>query len=75
MDLLLPAGIAVASIGLTYAFCIRPMRQGHCAMMLPQMEKDPSADHREEIARLRAEIESLKQAGSDGVTIRDRKGT
>ena len=32
-ELWLPAGVAVAAIALTYLFCIRPMRRGHCGMM------------------------------------------
>lgn len=28
---LLPAAVAVASLTLTYIFCVRPMRNGHCA--------------------------------------------
>ena len=74
MGPLLPAAIAIASVGLTYLFCIRPMRYGDCAMIRRPTEQRLSADHDDEIARLRAEIQFLKQAGSDGL-IDDRSGT
>jgi hypothetical protein len=27
----LPAGTVIAAVALTYFFCVRPMRRGHCA--------------------------------------------
>jgi hypothetical protein len=31
-ELLLPASVAIAAVALTYVFCVRPMRRGHCGM-------------------------------------------
>lgn len=59
MDWLLPAGVAAAAIGLTYVFCIRPMRRGHCAMM-PATDAEES-ERATEIARLRAEVAELRR--------------
>ena len=63
MELLLPGGVAVASIGLTYVMCIRPMRRGHCAMMPEHGESGSNADEAE-IAALRAEIAGLRHDSS-----------
>lgn len=39
-ELWVPAGVAVAAIALTYFFCIRPMRRGHCGMMPSSCESE-----------------------------------
>lgn len=64
MDSLLPIGVAAASIGLTYIMCIRPMRRGHCAMMPASEDACDSPEDVAEIARLRAEIATLRQEPS-----------
>ena len=57
MDWILPTGIAAASLALTYVFCLRPMRNGHCGMM------PAGAGRRDtDVQRLRAEIAELRAA-------------
>lgn len=57
----LPAGAAVAAVALTYFFCLRPMRRGHCAGNQPSQsskaqELDQALDRaHHELARLRAD--------------------
>ena len=56
------AGIAVASLGLMYFVCIRPMRQGrHAGMSSGAKSSCCSPSEDAEITRLRAEVESLRQ--------------
>lgn len=61
----LAAGLLVASIGLTYFCCVRPMRRGGCAVSSGAEHR--SADHavdagrRTEIDRLRRDIEQARQ--------------
>lgn len=53
----------LASLVLTYFFCIRPMSKGHCAMTpkVQSQEQSPgSVDREGEIARLRAEVDLLR---------------
>lgn len=52
MATLLPVGVVLASVTLTYFMCIRPMRQGRCVT-------PPSSD---EMANLRREIASLRDS-------------
>ena len=62
MTLTFQVGIAIASLALMYFMCIRPMRQGRHGGMAGSGKASccsPSEDA--EIARLRAEIESLRQ--------------
>jgi len=40
-ELWFPAAIAVAALGLTYLFCLRPMRRGQCMTALPQRREQP----------------------------------
>ena len=68
MDLLLPAGLAVASLGLTYFVCIRPMKNGgHCAMMpgtrttTGTKQSCCSPEDEAEAAQLRSELAALRQ--------------
>lgn len=66
MDVALAAGTLLASVGLTYVACIRPMRQGRCAMgrAQPAAASDTtSAGERArgaEIAALRAQLAALR---------------
>lgn len=62
MESLLPALVAVAAITLTYFLCIRPMRRGQCGMMPQHQGGDTDAQRDEEIARLRAEVDELRQS-------------
>ena len=60
-DLLLPAGIIAASLAMTYFFCIRPMRKGHCAMQGSQNSADAKLDlalrqARTELEKIRSEV-------------------
>jgi hypothetical protein len=59
----LPAGILLAAVGLTYFFCVRPMRRRNCATSAAERlstteELDRALDGaRTELARLRADAE------------------
>jgi len=63
---LLPAGVAIAALALTYLFCLRPMRRGYCSAGTNRVAGGAEAGHTEdsdralrhartELARLRAE--------------------
>lgn len=60
METLLPVGVAVVALVLTYFTCVRPMRRGHCMMVPPGREpvEDPALS--QEIAQLRGEIAALR---------------
>lgn len=61
METLLPAGTAIAAVTLTYFMCIRPMRRGHCVgRSVLSASPELGVDEKTEIARLCAEIESLR---------------
>jgi hypothetical protein len=51
---LVAAAVAIAAVVLTYLCCIRPMRRRQCAMTPRPFQG--------EVARLRAEIATLKSA-------------
>ena len=54
--------VLLASLALTYFFCIRPMRKGRCAMA-PKAQAEQArstVDDEGEIARLRAEVATLR---------------
>ncbi len=51
----LAAATLLAAIGLTYVFCVRPMRQGRCAMT-----SEPSSDLSSDQRREQAEIEAAR---------------
>lgn len=60
-DLVVPGLVAVAAIALTYLFCIRPMRNGHCAMKPISAERDGGrGQDEEEVARLRRDVDQLR---------------
>lgn len=59
MTLALPLAVLVASLLLTYFFCIRPMRRGACAMHPRGAAGD---QHRAaELKQLRQEIDALRR--------------
>ena len=55
--------VLLASLALTYFFCIRPMRKGRCGMV-PEAQAGEQArstvGDEGEIARLRAEVAALR---------------
>ena len=54
--------VLLASLALTYFFCIRPMRKGRCAMA-PKAQAEEArstVDDEGEIARLRVEVAALR---------------
>jgi hypothetical protein len=53
--------VLIAAIGLTYLFCVRPMRRGHCGMGGSTTDIAGESKRREEIARLRAEIAQARR--------------
>lgn len=60
--LLLPALTLLAAIGLTYLFCVRPMRKGQCASARPagpQSTTGQGADQAE-IEAARAQLAALR---------------
>ncbi len=66
-ELIIPGLVAVAAVTLTYAFCIRPMRDGrHCAMPGMSQPQNSSDAFDTEVQRLRAEVESLHRDMSAG---------
>jgi len=65
MEVLVPGGIAAASLALTYFVCLRPMRTRHCMMMPAQSTAGEDAEHAE-IAGLRAEVAELRRAPASG---------
>lgn len=55
------ASILLLSLTVTYFFCLRPMRQGRCAMVGNTLANEQSTRHDEaEIARLREEVAALR---------------
>lgn len=69
-DLLLPAGIIAASLAMTYFFCIRPMRKGHCAMQGSQNSADTELDLA--LRKARADLEKIRSEFPD--TVSNRSG-
>ena len=63
MEWALPVAVTGGSLALTYFFCLRPMRNGHCAMMPQQQASSAreSEDNSAEIAHLRAEVAQLRE--------------
>lgn len=59
MDTLLAAGTFVAVVALVYAFCLRPMRNGRCAMS-PQEKCASDPAQIEQVALMRAEVAVLR---------------
>lgn len=67
---LLPIGVVVASLSLTYFFCLRPMRRGRAgsdakgggAGCHATQDAGRSCDIENELARARAELTELKAA-------------
>ncbi len=81
-ELWFPAALAVAALGLTYLFCLRPMRRGHGPSCGSTRAAAPSrtegldralAQAHAELMRLRGDRESTMPASgarSPGVTAR-----
>lgn len=68
-ELGLAAAVLVASLTLTYLFCLRPMRRGRCAVGAGRgqgrhLGQTPERDA--EIARLRQEVSALRDAHAAG---------
>jgi hypothetical protein len=59
----LPVLVAVAALGLTYAFCIRPMRRGSCGH--GQGWSARGRAHELELARSELELLRLRQTAHD----------
>lgn len=53
--------VLVAAVGLTYLFCIRPMRRGQCGMGGSAAGQAGESNRREEIDRLRDEIAQARR--------------
>ncbi len=53
-ELWLPASVAAAAVTLTYVFCVRPMRRGHCGMGSSARQR---RDLDRELAQVRAELD------------------
>ncbi|MGH3813429.1 MAG: hypothetical protein ACRDUV_13405 [Pseudonocardiaceae bacterium] len=61
MAVAVAAAVLLASIILTYVCCVRPMRQGRCAVPgSPEHSARGEAVREEELARLRAEVAELR---------------
>jgi len=61
-ELILPVVILLASVTLTYLFCVRPMLTGRCAHGHPAEPMDrlgSSTTEATELTRLRADVETL----------------
>jgi len=69
-DLLLPGGILVASLTLTYFFCLRPMRRGQCAHR--GTHPSPDAELDAALWRARAELDRLRAGASDDAGVSDK---
>ncbi len=64
-DLLQPGGILVASLTLTYFFCLRPMRWGRCAHRGMQPSPDVATDAA--LGRARVELDRLRAGAPDDI--------
>lgn len=67
---LLPVAVSLAALTLTYLFCLRPMRRGHCLHGAPTTASRPSAaqaeadDLDQALIRARAELARLRQSAA-----------
>ncbi|WP_020389677.1 hypothetical protein [Kribbella catacumbae] len=61
MSTWLALAVPLAAIGLTYVFCIRPMRRGHCHMGGSAKDQAAELKRREEIDQLRTEIAQARR--------------
>lgn len=53
--------VLTAAIGLTYVFCVRPMRRGQCDMSGATTGATGESERRDEIAQLRTEIAQVRR--------------
>lgn len=68
-ELGLAAAVLVASLTLTYVFCLRPMRRGRCAMGAGRGRGQGAGevlDRDAEVARLRQEVAALRAGSAPG---------
>ena len=66
-EYLVPGGVLAASLAMTYYFCLRPMRRGHCG----PGERQDTADGELELALQQARLDLARlRAG-----LRDEAGT
>lgn len=61
-ELVLPVVVLLASLAVTYFFCLRPMQRGHCAMSRQARKAGGQAPSTQaaELAQLREQVEALK---------------
>ena len=59
-ELWLPIAVVVAAFALSYLFCMRPMRRGHCMTAQPTRASQPSELDRA-ITEARAELAQLER--------------
>jgi len=64
-ELWFPAALAVAALGLTYLFCLGPMRRGQCMIARPRRREQPPASRSPELDH------ALVQAGHELARLRD----
>ncbi len=62
---LLPLGVTAASLSMTYFFCLRPMRKGHCRAGGQQQQQVNRPEQLErDLNRARTELDSLRTENS-----------
>ena len=74
-ELILAGSIFLASLAMTYFFCLRPMRRGNCSMGHGSCRPEPGVtgtDRGQELVRLRNQIAALRQEGAGRGTSRSR---
>lgn len=72
---LLPLAVTAASLSMTYFFCLRPMRRGHCGtgrqLQRPTTRPD-RLDH--ELNQARIDLDSLRTGSSASTPSRPSQG-
>lgn len=74
-ELGLAGAVLVASLTLTYVFCLRPMRRGHCSMGAGHRQSQGVSEmlgRDAEIARLRQAVSVLRSKNSAGSEVLGR---
>lgn len=59
---LLPLAVTAASLSMTYFFCLRPMRKGHCGAGQQRATRPDQLDHKLNQARI--DLDSLRTKSS-----------